>query len=140
MNKYRALGIVAIIGIGCIAYWLTSSAHKPQSEGDKANAQMSTAVKFAGDFVNNRYAAVVPYLDDTVKAQLTEPQLATIMSAIQSKLGSPVSSGAPVLKKIPGYNIVYVPYKFQRGSQDVKVVFDVWGKVAGVGFVEKAGL
>ncbi|MCE5313504.1 MAG: DUF3887 domain-containing protein [Armatimonadota bacterium] len=137
MNKCLAIrSIVTIAVVGCIALLLASCGHKPQAGGDISKV----AVKFADDVVNNRYTAIVPYLDDTMKSQLTESRLTQVTSAIKQQLGNHVSSGTPVLRKIQGYDAVYIPYQFQRGSQDIKVVFDGNGKIAGLFFVNHGSL
>lgn len=136
MNKCSALVIAVRIGlVGCIALLLASCSHGPQGGNDVSKVEMSTAVKFADDIVNNRYTSVVPYLDDAMKSQLTEAQLSKLTSTLHATLGNSLSSDAPRLGKLQGYDVVYIPYHFQRGNQDVKVVFDGTGKIGGLYFV-----
>ena len=114
MNRHTVLVTAVITAAAlCIALLLTACGNKSRVCG-ATKAEVSTAVKFAVDVVNNRYASIVPKLNDTMKTSLTKSRLSQITSTLHGKFGDVVSTGSPVAKQIQGYDVVYIPAGFAR--------------------------
>ena len=111
-----------------------SSAAAPLSAA--AQAQIATAVDFAKNVVEGQFGMVAPPLGEVMKEQLTAERLRRMSAKLASSFGKAVSVGTPRTKKEKGFDIVYVPYTFERGTQDVKVVFDGTGMIRGLWLVK----
>jgi hypothetical protein len=124
----HVMGLIAALGITVMICGLVSEAR-----GDSAaDPELQIAATFADNFLNDRYDALVPYLDATMKSVLTQHLLTTTDAALKGQYGEIVSKSFPtVTKKIQIYTAVYVPYQFQKAALTAKVVFDADGKIAG---------
>jgi hypothetical protein len=109
---------------------LTAVSCAPKNSTSPPDTAAATAV--ADDLVKGQYADLAPRLNDTMKSAMSESMLTQISTSLKVQYGDPVSVGDPRTAVTAGYNVVYIPYKFQQGAQDIKVVFDGAGKVGGL--------
>jgi hypothetical protein len=113
--------------------------HNAAARTTPTSTQISTATTFADNVMQNRYDALSPELDDTMKANLSADRLSQIVTSLKTQVGDVVSTGTPRKGKILEYDVIYIPYRFQHGALDMKVVFDKDGKIGGLFFINHGG-
>ncbi len=137
MDIVIALRTAAYVGgivvLGCL---VASCATRFADEKSISSTEVAEARGVAECAVNDQYASLAAELDQKMQSVLTASRLTVIDAQLKAKLGTPIAQGDPVVRKANGYTEVYVPYRFQHGSRDVKVVFNSDGMVAGLFFVK----
>lgn len=140
MHNELTNAVARICAVGIVGLLVSSCSPKAQEPESKSQFELSTSVTYAEDIVNDQHASASTFEDNAMTSQLTEARLSEITKALHATYGDVVSKSSPTLKVIQGYDVVYVPYTFQRGSQDVKIVFDGMRKVSGLYFVKHGEL
>jgi len=118
----------------------TSGFSASSNDANSSASKVAVAKSFAQGVVNNQYDAISGNCDDLMKSQLSRTRFDDILKSLHLKVGNVVSVSSPILRKIQGYDVAYVPYQFQRGALDVKIVFDPQGKIGGLYFVNHGEL
>jgi RNA polymerase sigma factor (sigma-70 family) len=99
--------------------------------------ELVNASKVANGVVNNRYDVVRSDLNPAMKSDLTKDKLSHITAIINAQYGKVISVGHVIaVRKMAGFDVIYVPCKFEHGASDIAVVFDKSQKVAGLWFVK----
>lgn len=89
-------------------------------------------------FTRQDFADVAAYFDETMKKGFTVSQMQAAWDSLAS-YGAFQSLGTPRGEKVEQYDVVFVPMLFEKGSLDLKVVFDTQGRIAGMFFTPSQG-
>ena len=98
----------------------------------------ASAKRFVELLVKEDYAAAVKDFDETMTKAMPPEKLKEAWTSILAKAGPFQRQVSVEVAKVPKYKIGVVTCEFQKGSLDVKVVFDADGKIGGLWFTPTA--
>jgi uncharacterized protein len=102
--------------------------------GDLASA----GKQFVELLAKEDYAGAIARFDAAMKTAFPEPKLRETWQAVQAQAGPFQKQLGVRATKVPGYDVVLVPCRFEHVTLDTKVVFDAKGQVTGLGFFPTA--
>jgi uncharacterized protein len=105
-----------------------------ERSSSKPSDPVSSAKAFVNFLVKNDFSAAEGYFDNNVKAALTEEKLKATWTTLITQAGAFKRQIGTRTEKISGYDAVFVTCEFEKGSIDIKVVFDQAKRVAGLFF------
>jgi uncharacterized protein len=100
----------------------------------KPSDLVSKAKAFVDLLVKQDFSGAEGYFDNAVKAALTEDKLKATWTTLITQAGAFKRQVGARIEKISGYDAVFVTCEFEKGSIDIKVVFDQAKRVAGLFF------
>lgn len=100
--------------------------------GAGQEAQAAAARQVVTDLAAGEYEKVVGLFDETMKSQLPAAQVQATWEALVNQAGAFGEVSGVRSEQAQGMDVVVVTCKFERGSIDVKVVFNAEKQVAGL--------
>src|SRR5688572_19769573 len=97
--------------------------------------QVEAARRFVDTLVKEDFAGAVKDFDETMKAAMPADKTRQLWDSIKAQYGPFRRQAGARKEKLGPYDIVYVACEFERGSFNLKVVFDAQRRIAGVGVV-----
>lgn len=81
------------------------------------------------------YGRVEEMFDETMAAGLPAEKLATVWQSLIAQFGPFENQGAIRETNLMGYEVVYVPCRFERATLDCQLAFDGEGRISGLYFL-----
>ena len=120
----KAMGRVILMTVTCVAVLAVASCAKP-SATQLAEGMVDSMVR--GDFVS-----ATKDFDATMKAALPAEKLGQSWAQVTARIGAFKSRTGSREAQEAGFRTVHVTCRFEKGSWDIKVVFDKDGKIGGL--------
>jgi uncharacterized protein len=86
-------------------------------------------------FTKKEYVKIISFFDETMKKALTADGLKLVWEQqLPSQTGKFIESGKPFTETKEGYQIVYIPCKFEKTNLNLQLAFNKENKVSGLYF------
>ncbi len=119
---------------GLIAFGLFGAAWGRGASVAESDELAAAARRFVGLLQKEQFSAAVESFDDTMQKAMPAEKLEKVWASVIARTG-PLKRQAGIQKaRVEQFDIVVVTCEFDKGSLDVKVVFDRAGAVTGLWF------
>jgi hypothetical protein len=105
--------------------------------------QMPDLSARGGEFVTmlskGEYTSIETMFDEKMKEAMPAEKIEEVWQSLITRLGPFKAQGIIRKTRVMGYDVVYVPCRFERATLDCQIAFDGEGRVSGLYFIPASG-